>query len=391
MDESYEVFSVEDDPLMQEVIQLTLGDSCSVRAFKSAESCRQALADGARPTLFLLDVGLPGMDGYAFCQWLKSEESDFRDTPVIFVSSHDDIDARLNGYAAGGEDFIVKPFVRAELIEKVRVARLIAAQKKALREQAAAANQMTTLVMTNMAESGVILQFLRQIAAVTSARNVAEAMLQVLEYFQLKGAVQTRIGDVSHTQSQEGVDLPLEVSVIRHAREMGRIFEFRNRCVFNFGRITVMVNNMPVDNPDYCGRIRDHLAVAADGADNRLYSLEIEALRRRDQQGVTGAVRDIRGALASLGDIHQRNNVLTASLRYELDQEIATAFVKLGFSCGQEDFIAAMIHTYIERFARIFDRGEDERKMLEGLNQHLSALVESEKNETAGAAVSPPP
>ena len=384
MNEAFIVFSVEDEPMMQDVIQTALADCCQLNAFTSAEACRTALQGGARPNLFLLDVGLPGMNGYEFCQWLKSDESEFRDTPVIFVSGHDTIDARLTGYAAGGEDFIVKPFVPAELLEKVRVSKQIAVQKKALHAQAAAANQMTTLVMTNMAESGVILHFLRQIAAATSGAMVAAAMLQVLGYFQLKGAVQTRLGEICHTQSLEGIDLPLEVSVISHARDMGRIFEFRNRCVFNFGRITVLVNNMPLDDPEFCGRIRDHLAVAADGADNRLQALEVEALHRRDQQGVAAALDNIRTTLGSFGEIHQKNIVQSSNLRYELDQEIATAFVKLGLSGGQEDFIADLIHRYIDRFTAIFDRGDEERRMLEGLDRQLGALVQPGGTADAG-------
>lgn len=375
MDETFEVFSVEDDPLMQEVILSSLEDICRIDAFESAESCRQALQGGRRPNLFLLDVGLPGMDGYEFCRWLKQDESGFHDTPVIFVSSHDTIDARLLGYAAGGEDFIVKPFVPAELVEKVRLSQLIAEQKKGLREQASMANQMTHMVMTNMAESGVILQFLSRIAAATCERKVAEDVLQVLDYFQLKGAAQTRIGGRCHTQSPEGIDLPLEVSVIGHARDMGRVFEFKNRCVFNFGRITILVNNMPLDNPDLCGRIRDHLAMAADGADGRLYSLEIEEAHLRNRQGVIDALDSIRRALGNLGEMHQRDKVLTSNLMYDLDQELAKSFVNLGLSGEQEDFVSELIHRYIDRFAAIFDHGEDQREMLEGFNRRLAALV----------------
>ena len=387
MDETFEVFSVEDDPLMQEVILSTLEDTSRVDAFESAESCRQALQGGKRPSLFLLDVGLPGMDGYEFCRWLKEDESGFRDIPVVFVSSHDTIDARLSGYAAGGEDFIVKPFAPEELLEKVRLSRLIAEQKKALREQASMANQMTSLVMTNMAESGAILQFLSRIAAATCEQKVAEDVLQVLDYFQLKGAVQTRIGGRCHTQSPEGVDLPLEVSVIGHARDMGRIFEFKNRCVFNFGRITILVNNMPLDNPDFCGRIRDHLAVAADGADGRLYSLEIEEAHLRNRQGVMDALDSIHITLGSLGEMHQRDKVLTSTLMYDLDQELTKSFVNLGLSGAQEDFVSELIHRYIDRFATIFDRGEEQRLMLEGLNSRLSGLVGDGVKETAGATV----
>ena len=71
------------------------------------------------PDLILLDVRMPGMDGYEVCLRLKANK-ETRDIPVIFVSALDDGQARAKSFQMGGVDFITKPFLKEEVIARVR-------------------------------------------------------------------------------------------------------------------------------------------------------------------------------------------------------------------------------------------------------------------------------
>ena len=86
-----------------------------------AESGAAALAQvlGTNPDLILLDVMMPGMDGYEVCRRLKDDEHT-RLTPVVFITALDDRRARLRGIEAGGDDFLTKPFDQLELSARVK-------------------------------------------------------------------------------------------------------------------------------------------------------------------------------------------------------------------------------------------------------------------------------
>jgi PAS domain S-box-containing protein len=71
------------------------------------------------PSLILLDVRMPEMDGFEVCRCLKQEELT-RDIPVIFVSALQDVKDRIRGFEAGGVDFISKPFQESEVLARVR-------------------------------------------------------------------------------------------------------------------------------------------------------------------------------------------------------------------------------------------------------------------------------
>jgi PAS domain S-box-containing protein len=76
------------------------------------------LATETLPDLVLLDVMMPGMDGYEVCRRLRSDKC-LAEVPVIIVTALDDQASRLAGIEAGADDFVTKPFNRAELRARV--------------------------------------------------------------------------------------------------------------------------------------------------------------------------------------------------------------------------------------------------------------------------------
>ena len=77
-------------------------------------------ADYAQPDLILLDIMMPGMDGFETCRGLKEMEST-RDIPVIFMTALADTEHKVRGFEAGGVDYVTKPFQREEVVARVGV------------------------------------------------------------------------------------------------------------------------------------------------------------------------------------------------------------------------------------------------------------------------------
>ncbi len=76
------------------------------------------IAERAKPDLVLLDVMMPGHDGFHVCRTLKAEEAT-RELPVIFITSRNDTESVLNGFRVGAVDYILKPFHAEEVITRV--------------------------------------------------------------------------------------------------------------------------------------------------------------------------------------------------------------------------------------------------------------------------------
>ncbi|HLA35438.1 MAG TPA: response regulator [Rhodocyclaceae bacterium] len=372
MSDRFKVFVVDDDPFVLDIIRGILDPDCEVEIFTSVEQCVPRL-DLQQPDMFLLDVRMPGIDGYTFCRQIK-DDGGLCKIPVTFVSGHDTIEARLRGYDAGGEDFIVKPFEAEEIRRKVRVAQQIAENQRSLAEQVESAEFLSSLVMASMDEYAILVRFMREMISWETVHEFAEGLLSMLHRYRLEGVVQIRIDKSSMTYSAAGTNLPLETSIMDHVRGMDRIFEFRNRSVHNFERVTLMINNMPLDDAEYCGRLRDHLSIAAECSEARLRAIEIETANRRNQAGIVKALETIRASTAELGTSLHRDRAHSTELMLRMEQSLSKAFVHLGLSDTQERSLAELVNDFMRQMFELMDHGNDFQQALHELGEHLTQL-----------------
>ncbi|MEY4588326.1 MAG: hypothetical protein RL497_402 [Pseudomonadota bacterium] len=108
MDSRPRVLSVDNNLSNQKLVSTVLAADAEVY---SASSGAQALRmlESLRPDLILLDIDMPGMDGFQTCRSIRANP-DFALTPIVFVSGLTDRDEQLTAFQSGGDDFIAKPF-----------------------------------------------------------------------------------------------------------------------------------------------------------------------------------------------------------------------------------------------------------------------------------------
>lgn len=91
-------------------------------------------ANSDRPDLIILDVMMPGENGFAICRRLKAGETT-RHIPVIFMTALDDLNDKLEGFHAGGVDYVTKPVQIAEVVTRVRTHVELSAMRRQLLAQ----------------------------------------------------------------------------------------------------------------------------------------------------------------------------------------------------------------------------------------------------------------
>lgn len=93
------------------------------------------LAREHMPDLILLDVMMPGMDGFETCQAIRNDPI-LREVPILLITALDDRDSRLQGIESGADDFISKPYDRVELRTRVRTVTRLNRYRRLLLERA---------------------------------------------------------------------------------------------------------------------------------------------------------------------------------------------------------------------------------------------------------------
>jgi DNA-binding response OmpR family regulator len=70
------------------------------------------------PDIFLLDLMMPGIDGFKLCTLLRANR-DFLSTPIIIVTALNDMDSKAVAFGAGADDYITKPYLPSDLLKKI--------------------------------------------------------------------------------------------------------------------------------------------------------------------------------------------------------------------------------------------------------------------------------
>jgi DNA-binding response OmpR family regulator len=115
------VLLIDDEEEMVEMVSVSLSAAgyAMTTAFESLQGIEKAKNE--KPDLILLDIMMPGMDGYEICRRLKALE-ETKNIPVIFFTAMGNVDLEEKVFAVCGRDFIRKPFEPEELLEKIKKA-----------------------------------------------------------------------------------------------------------------------------------------------------------------------------------------------------------------------------------------------------------------------------
>ncbi len=135
------ILIVDDEPTARETLVAMLeGENYDLRLAKDGIQALQMLKQ-LQPDLILLDVMMPGMDGFEVCRRIRSTAA-LAEVPIILLTALDDRDSRVRGIESGADDFISKPADRRELIARVRTItrlnryRLLIEQRENIRHMA---------------------------------------------------------------------------------------------------------------------------------------------------------------------------------------------------------------------------------------------------------------
>ena len=142
---------VDDNPTNLQVLYQTLeGHGYKLLLAKNGEDALN-IVNKVHPALVLLDIMMPGMDGYEVCQQIKAN-ADIADVAIIFLSALDDVKDKVKGFNSGAVDYISKPFQSEEVIARVETHIKIRQLEKTLEQKNKQLEEDNTLILESMGE-----------------------------------------------------------------------------------------------------------------------------------------------------------------------------------------------------------------------------------------------
>lgn len=129
-----DILVVEDSNSMSQLlVDMLATDGYKVRVANSGELALTSIMKQL-PDLVLLDVQMPGIDGFKVCRWLKGDAK-LKSVPVIFISAASNVRDIVTGFQSGGVDYITKPFQVEEVLARVKTQLELKKQKELLEQR----------------------------------------------------------------------------------------------------------------------------------------------------------------------------------------------------------------------------------------------------------------
>jgi len=110
---------IDNDEIPLSIAEYMLMDDYEVVTAKSGQDALDILSKGLAPSLILLDIVMPGMDGWKTYARIRSIDA-FHDVPILFLTVLDEVKEKKYALEIGAADYITKPFSRKTLLEKVQ-------------------------------------------------------------------------------------------------------------------------------------------------------------------------------------------------------------------------------------------------------------------------------
>lgn len=275
----YKILSVDDEPINQVIVEELLSTQFEIALRSSGEECLAQIND-IQPNLILLDVSMPGIDGYQTCRELKAN-SNTQHIPIIFVSARNTLEDQIQAYEAGGQDYITKPFNHSELVAKI--VQLIESENHLTpngKRSAQGHKAPSMATDTVPADFDAVMHFFDCCLTCRSFTELGNSLLNTCEQLQLQCIIQFRSNTgPSHFASHQWIS-PLELSLFEQTREKDRFYDFNSGLIITFPHVSLLLKHPPaIDDGDY-GHLKVLLGVLLSSVEVKLRTLINDTLSK---------------------------------------------------------------------------------------------------------------
>lgn len=370
-----DVLVIDDDKFIQKLITKTLTtEMMEVRTADDGESgIEEALSNC--PDIIILDIEMPGINGYEVCDRLRNIEST-KEIPIIILSSHGSLRERMQGYDVGADDYLVKPFEQENLIARTNVLVKYYSDRKELRQQFELANKSVLTALTDSSELAIAMQFLEKSITYRSINELAQGLFECTEQFSLECCAM--ILENSHHvwySSESSAISPLEKDLIEMCDKQARFLDFGNRTIVNYPGISLLVKNMPLDDMDRYDRLRDLLPIILSAVNSKITTIRTEESLTLQSENLIGSFKMIHNSLYYLGTTIVNNRTQSTAMMKKLVQELNIDFLGMGLEEDQEEFLLTRIDTAIDKAIDEMDAGKEIREALTFVRSNLNDVM----------------
>lgn len=368
------VLITDDEKFIQKMLTKSLSDEYEIRSAFNGEECL-SIATEWQPEIILLDVEMPGQNGYEVCEVLKRTEAT-QDIPVVFLSSNSSLQERMVGYEVGADDYLIKSSTADELKAKLKKISAYAKEKQDLASSINSAQQTAMEAMSTSFELGKAVRFAERSYTASSYDLLGEYLMDFMRDLKLSAVTMftCRQGEFYYSSSSTEV-APLEIELMQMLHSGQRFVDFGCRTQVNYPNVTLLIKNMPLEDRPHYGRLKDTFPFVLGTADAKVKMLDAEGIFKQQSEKFSLSIGKTKEILLGLQNNFQNNlNGVSAAVT-ELVSSMSIELGRMGLDEDQEQFVFSKVEDVSEKLHVCLEENEGIEKNLKtivSILEHLS-------------------
>ncbi len=378
MTNKIDVLAIDDDKFVQKMITKALSsDDLSVRTANDGESGIKQAIDQV-PDIILLDVEMPGINGYEVCDRLRNSEAT-KDVPIVFLSSHSSLRERLQGYEVGADDYLIKPFEAEHLLARINVLIKYYQERLELKQQFELAQKTAIMAMTGSGELGQAMQYLEQSLSYHNVDDLINGLFETTNQFSLNCCIMI-VDDGKYSWfSSEGIISPLEKELLEMCDRSVRFLDFGARTIINYPLASLLIKNMPLDDMERYGRMKDLLPILISAINTKINTLKTQESLTEQSVNLLESFKMIKSNLYHLGTTIVKNRKDSRTIMSSLVEDLNYDLLRMGLEEDQEEFLLNRIDSAIEEAMIQIDAGKEIRDVLTFILNNLRNVMDKQE------------
>ncbi|MGQ8365222.1 response regulator [Glaciecola sp. 1036] len=378
--QKHRILLVDDSPNELRIMMEVLKHDYAIVVATNGAQAIDMVKDDKEIELVMLDVNMPEMDGYQVCEQILAIAPKM---PVLFVSGNDSNEEILKGFDVGGLDYLTKPIDNHLMYRKVKLILNERAHLHELEAENKSNSDMVMSVITSTGYLGTVLGFLRSGLKIKTHEGLLEALFDVFHSLNMEACLQLRAPKKIINRSTTGSLTPLELDLLDRAATMSsRFLEKGTRYIVNFGTVSIIVKNMPLDNDVLRGEMRDNLMMILEDTDalNKNLSASLAypvAAISPSAGGQKEELTDIASTLDMLAKMHEKHKQAIMNVIENMQSEFEDSFSQLGLMEHQEEVLMEIVNKKTSAFTKQVEKSLEVEDGFFAIQQQLKKLVSS--------------
>ena len=368
-----EIILISDDSIDKDLEDSLLKEYEVISLNKDADIVQEALQ--IQPQAIILDVKSKKIT-LKICGLLKSEETT-QDFPLIVLSENT---SSIECFEAGADDYLLKPVTTHQLESKILFLLHMSRRIKELKSEQHEAVNTAMEALRCSSDFGQAIHFLDKCSKIDNEEQLANELINACDMLNLKVVVSVLKEGQWFIAASNSVVTPLMFEVLPQLHGQGRFIDFGRRTQINYPNVSILVRNMPIENPLLYGRIKDLLPHMLRAVDFRLRSVsEVRAIQEQTEL----MSRSFNAMFHALESINNRMTKLSDNNKVTMEQLLEYMFLtipKLALEDDQESFILSSLDKIHEFSQGVTEESNNIRDNLSKINQLLEALMKKQNS-----------